>query len=49
MKHQVSVGVLAARDGGDLVNCLGHPWGATDAELQDPLPDDALALHPMAA
>jgi hypothetical protein len=47
MKNKLYLGLLTAASGAYLLRRLGKRWGATDDEVQRPLPGDDLVPHPM--
>src|SRR5439155_20940384 len=47
MKNKLCLGLLAAGSCAYLLQRLGKRWGATDDEVQRPLPGDDLVPHPM--
>lgn len=47
MKQKLLIGLLGAATATYLLERLGQRWGATDAEVYQPLPGDSLVPHPM--
>lgn len=47
MKYGLCAGLLAAMAGGYLLRRQGLRWGATDEEVNKPLPGDGVVAHPM--
>lgn len=46
MRNKLAIGILCAACGGYVLQRLGHRWGATEAEVNSPLPGDEMVLHP---
>ena len=47
MKQKLLIWLLGTASGVYLLERLGRRWGATDAEVYQPLPGDTLVPHPM--